>query len=267
MGIYLKKLQTDLSKGQWVFDQISSQFESSIKSKFNSCKDEHSVLEFCMSLYKQLNINHSILCSSSQGLNDLTISKSTRDAINRILSENSKFTKLSSFSENESKKIKESLLYIKKNNTSISKYLDTQISVFLRVNGNSFRSASHPHMYGAILIGDGFLNLSLEDSALSIVHELAHHELFLINLADRLVNKEFDQNQIFAPLQKRERPPIGRLHSLWALYRMAEFTRDQNLNHKRYSNILLENLNSFHAKELTEFAVELVQIVKRRWAC
>ncbi|MBV34406.1 MAG: hypothetical protein CMP47_02950 [Rickettsiales bacterium] len=85
-----------------------------------------------------------------------------------------------------------------------------------------FQSTSIPKMLGAIFLNAEFFKHEL-DTALSIIHETAHQELFLINMIDSLVEKCSQNEMVYSSLQKSERPPIGRLHSCHALYRMIKF--------------------------------------------
>lgn len=131
----------------------------------------------------------------------------------------------------------------------------------------TFQGASHPHFLGTLFIKNPQIGDKLK-FYFSIVHESAHQELFLINFIDRLVNEKYDYNMIHAPYQNKLRPPIGRLHSLHALYRMLQFS---NLNKvdSEYVPILrkkfLENLNAFSENELTEFSLNLIKNVYQEY--
>ena len=153
---------------------------------------------------------------------------------------------------------------IRRNDADISALLNDLVAAFVRVRSVNFRSASHPQIFGLILIGDGALELTAKQLAVSIVHELAHQELFLINLLDRLVNQPFDYNEVHAPFQGTKRPPIGRLHSMWALYRMVQFQKIQNETDQKYQELLLKNVEAFEDQELTPCGKKLVEIARKR---
>lgn len=123
----------------------------------------------------------------------------------------------------------------------------------------TFRGASHPHFLGTLFLSlpDDF---DKKDVFTSIVHELAHQELFLFNFLDRLVNKNYDYHLIHAPYQNKMRPPIGRLHSLHALYRMIQFNK-QDVYTKKFK----ENIQSFEEDELTDFSKFLLNDVYRKY--
>lgn len=91
---------------------------------------------------------------------------------------------------------------------------------------------------------------------------MGHQELFLINTLDRIVNHEFDFNMIHAPFQGRERPPIARMHSLFALYRMVQLERKSGISRGANSELMKENLNGFSDGELTDFGSSIVSALQ-----
>ncbi len=145
------------------------------------------------------------------------------------------------FSGLEIENISKAIIYI--NDQSFS---GTNLSslIFLKYNSNSFASASHPHLLGAIFLTSKIDFQDIYFLSKSIIHELAHYELFLINFFDRLILEPHDQSLMFSPFQGRERPPIGRLHSYWAVFRMIQFS----IACQKYKQ---EDLDMLHATELT----------------
>ncbi len=135
----------------------------------------------------------------------------------------------------------------------------TWITSYARLENVHFRSGSHPHAFGCLFFGERIQSMSELELATSIVHEMAHQELFLINLIDRLIEEDFDFNMVHAPFQGKKRPPIGRLHSLYALFRMIQFQNCVGLTPSKYENLFLETTKSFSPSELTPFGNQLVQ--------
>ena len=131
-------------------------------------------------------------------------------------------------------------------------------SGFFRVQGGTFSGASYPHAYGFYFTGDKFFSISTAERCLSLVHELAHQELFLLNLVDRLVEKAADHQLRFASFQGKARPPIGRLHSLAAIFRMLQFSAYFSGNQEFLKTKFKETRLSFEKGELTEFGELLV---------
>ncbi len=106
--------------------------------------------------------------------------------------------------------------------------------------------------------------LDYKNLAVSIVHEMAHQELFLINVLDRLVEESADFSLVHAPFQGIVRPPIGRLHSLYALFRMVEFEKQSGLPNERHQQLIFDTIDSFQDFELTDFARQLVRAIETR---
>ncbi len=131
------------------------------------------------------------------------------------------------------------------------------LSIFVRVTNAPVLGASFPHSFGAVFYGDNLSRISVDELSVSLAHELAHHELFLINLYDRLVVPEYDHNLKYAPLQKKERPPIGRLHAFYALFRMIQARKKLGLSIRNEMDLLDEAQNSLDEKEFTEYASQI----------
>jgi hypothetical protein len=135
-------------------------------------------------------------------------------------------------------------------------------NIFL-VDEVNFRGASHPHFLGSL-----FLQIRKADSKfdflVSAIHETAHQELFLINFVDRLVNSKFDFNMVHAPFQNQLRPPIGRLHSLHALFRMLQFIFIYEPNNPKLEHLVSKfknSVKSIGSSELTDFGKFLLEDV------
>ena len=130
---------------------------------------------------------------------------------------------------------------------------------FFRLNTGDFFGASHPKAIGIIAINSGFKTLSFQFQLRSLVHELAHQELFLVNLLDRIILPGNEFHVAYAPLQKKERPLIGRIHSAHALFRMAQFEKQQNLQCETPSvQLLSQTIQSIPLHGLTDFGRFLV---------
>lgn len=140
-------------------------------------------------------------------------------------------------------------------------HLAKWVSGYFMLSNVPFRSASQPHAFGCIFFGEKIREYSFREVAVSIVHEMAHQELFLINLVDRLIEADCDYSLAHAPFQGFDRPPIGRLHSLYALFRMVEFEIRAGLPAMRHRELLIATAESFKTGELTDFGKRLVDVV------
>lgn len=137
--------------------------------------------------------------------------------------------------------------------------LQSHASYLCSLSTEKFRSACHPHYFGTLFLAVTDDPTSL---AVSLVHEMAHQELFLINLVDRLVNTKSDFNLVHAPYQGRARPPIGRLHSAHALFRMIQLeAKITPLKAAQHAELLNKTIANFEEDELTPFARKLVNEV------
>ena len=130
---------------------------------------------------------------------------------------------------------------------------------FLPVRGAAFRAASHPHLIGTIALGEGYFKLGPLEAQKSIAHELAHQELFLINLVDRIVLPGREAGLDYSPLQKTERPLIGRFHSAHALFRMIQFERLNSMaSIEATTELLRKTLEKITLADLTPFGSDMV---------
>ncbi len=147
--------------------------------------------------------------------------------------------------------------------TSPQSYIawENHIDGIVKISGGNFYGASHPHIIAVILLGDKFFNSPTRDRALSLVHEMGHQELFLINTLDRLVQQGFEYSMLHAPFQGKERPPIARLHSLFALFRMVQFERENGILRSNNYDLLCDNIQSFRDGELTPFGLKTVESI------
>jgi hypothetical protein len=120
-----------------------------------------------------------------------------------------------------------------------------------------YRSCSSPHALGCIIISSRGQKTNISELATSLVHEMAHQELFLVNLLDRLIISDADNQSTHSPYQNRARPPIGRLHSMAALSRMIQFRRRAELNVTDMEKLLIDTSDSLPNTILTTFGIDL----------
>jgi HEXXH motif-containing protein len=148
----------------------------------------------------------------------------------------------------------------------LAKAFDEAIEGVVVVDEVAFHSASHPHAFGVIFLSAERCRSAPPEVAISLVHELAHQELFLVNLVDRLVREGSDHSLMHAPYQGKERPAIGRLHSAHALWRMTRFCEALGWGERveRYGGYLRQNIVAFRDGELTDFAARILANVHRK---
>ncbi|PIK14062.1 HEXXH motif-containing putative peptide modification protein [Halobacteriovorax sp. JY17] len=133
---------------------------------------------------------------------------------------------------------------------------------FCFVKAPNFRGASHPHTLFCL-----YLNYDecekRSDVIKSIVHEIAHQELFILNLEDRLVREESDGTLKYAPFQRKERPPIARLHSAHVMYRLIKHVEDFSYDLENEKELLKDTLDTFDHLQLTAAGMSLVENYRR----
>jgi hypothetical protein len=88
---------------------------------------------------------------------------------------------------------------------------------------------------------------------------MCHQDLFLLNIIDRLIQQNADYKLAHAPFQGTSRPPIGRLHSYFALYRMIQFQDSIGLDTEKYRRLFAETKDSFMKDELTDYGFQIAE--------
>lgn len=255
-----------IEKGDWIFDLIGPLFKGGLTKRIgNGGYDSRSpMMELTLQSYGVASSGLSTLPRSGRFLNMETTAADQRDTLLRL--SKSIFPQAVPVSlslwRREQVQIAES--FIEQHAMQTRQHLEKWISSYLLVENVSFRSASSPHAFGCIFFGENMDRLDYKNLAVSIVHEMAHQELFLINLLDRLVEESADFSLVHAPFQGIVRPPIGRLHSLYALFRMVEFEKQSGLPHERHQQLIFDTIDSFQDFELTDFARQLVRAIETR---
>jgi len=214
---------------EWSFDTLFPDFDLSLKRHSDKSYITSRCADYYLNIENDISINKPkqapYIITKSDGCSFWEI------ALEIISSENSDLS-LAEFKPEYIERVQKTLVSIKKNNPKIIGYLVDYVPFILIVKRNKALSLSTPHLFGAIILSEN-LFYSKEDLEITLVHELAHQELFLINLIDSLISEKFLSNMKYAPFQKKDRPPLGRLHASHALFRMTEYSI---ISKKQYSN-------------------------------
>ena len=251
---------SELCAGRWVAQRLASDYRKSLShSLFQNSHAKLSLNALTLIFYKRVKNLAAI-----DGLDKLSLLQPDlispqiktiySDAIMQIFGEP---TGLSDFSVNERSKLAQAIAKAKIIWVEDTGVFDL-LTHFARVNYPGL-GTSYPQSFGTVYFGNRLLDVTVDELTISLCHELAHHELFLINLYDRLINPEFDRSLRFAPFQNKERPPIGRLHSLFALFRMILSQRRCGAD---FANNLIKYTateESFGSNELTPFANAMLE--------
>lgn len=259
-----ERILSELGNGEWCLQDIAPSFRRRLATGLQVDPLANSLSALCMGFYGRVHPDQISLPNLSQAIDPLQLSVAAKNLIEATFFDEYEGSSVGAFEVETRSKLQEALMLVDRADKDLSTLRKENITGFLRVTGVNFRSASHPHIFGLILIGDGVRQQTSQQLAVSVVHEMAHQELFLVNLLDRLVNQPFDYNEVHAPFQGTKRPPIGRLHSLWALYRMVQFQRSTGEINKKHQDLLRQNTEAFEDQELTSFAKKLVEIAGKQ---
>jgi len=253
----------ELELGHWSLSTLAPSFQRRLVAETKASSFGKNLSELCLGYYGKVDIQK---ISIQSAVKESGANTEAKDVIHRIFAADYPQARLMPFEPEVSEKLRLSLFSIEKTDAHLFEMVNSIVTSFIRIQGVNFRSASHPQLFGLIVIGDGVQSLNALQLGVSVVHEIAHQELFLVNLLDRLVREPFDYNEVHAPFQGVKRPPIGRLHSMWALYRMVQFQQISGEVSQRYQDLLRKNVEAFEDQELTPFGWKLVEIARKR-AC
>lgn len=126
--------------------------------------------------------------------------------------------------------------------------------------GAHFLSTSNPKILGTIFLNEQIFEKP-EELDLTIVHELAHQELFLLNMVDLLIDKEMINNLSHARFQGYKRPPIGRFHSLHSIYRMTKYS--ELCDHPLFATLIKEFAAAIEDLNINELSLLGKKMYKR----
>lgn len=260
----VERVLSELGNGEWCIQSIAPSFKRRLEAGLQIDSSTKCLSAMCMGYYGKVHPSHILIPRLSGAIEPMQISAEAKALVEATFAKEYHGSGVCEFKAETREKLERAFEIIEVANRDLSSLRKSIITGFLRVSGVNFRSASHPHIFGLILLGDGVREQTAQELAVSVVHEMAHQELFLVNLLDRLVNEPWDYNQVHAPFQGMKRPPIGRLHSMWALYRMVQFQRSIGDINQKYQVLLQQNVEAFEGQELTSFAKTLVRIAERQ---
>lgn len=258
-----EKVLALLSSGRWSLDAIAPAYARVLANKVGMNPNQR-ISELTMICHGDVAAAQASIQPNQKMLDRNSIGTGASDLIERTIAHQYPMAKINSFDSSMRQKLTEALAVIENANQSVWNIVRKHIEGFIFISDVNFRTASFPHFQGIVVLGPKAFDLSPIQLAISIVHETAHQELFMVNVVDRLINEPFDFNEVHAPFQGTKRPPIGRLHSLWALYRMVQFQKMIGEINSKHSELLFQNCEAFEPGELTAFATKLVQIAKAK---
>ncbi|MGE0527332.1 MAG: HEXXH motif-containing putative peptide modification protein [Bdellovibrionales bacterium] len=253
-----------LKQGAWTFSVLGPQFRSALIKRVqggNPALSVHdrSLMELTLLGYRG-NIPTGDRVQSTKRMIDPAVqSKPVQISLQLLAEATVDGSEVSAFTPLEEERIRSASEQIARLAPAMAKEYHQWITHFLKLEGVPFRSASHPHAFGCIFLSSRIAAMTPVELATSLVHEMGHQDLFLLNIIDRLIQKEADYKLAHAPFQGTCRPPIGRLHSYFALYRMIQFQHQAGLDTRNYRRLFSETKGSFAEDELTEYGFQIVE--------
>lgn len=253
-----------IQNGEWIFDLVGPLFREGLLTRIGRSEASLPMMELTLRAYGMSRLGMPLLPRVGRFVELEAIDSYAQNTLSKLA--NSIFTKAVPKPLNEKSKnlIFEAECFLAENAVHTRNLHERWITSYLLLENVTFRSASSPHAFGCIFFGESMERLDYKNLAVSIVHEMAHQELFVFNLLDRLVQAEADFNLVHAPFQGTVRPPIGRLHSLYALFRMVDFEKQAGLPSEKHEQLIFDTIRSFQDFELTDFAKRLVQSIQMR---
>ncbi|MBX3032892.1 MAG: hypothetical protein KF865_03135 [Bdellovibrionaceae bacterium] len=255
----------ELKKGSWTFDVLGPRFQTALIKRVQGENPalstfNRSMMEWTLMAYRKLAPTEDRLLSSFISTIDPNIqSMNFQAALTQLAEATIDNGFVTAFTGLERTQLESAVQDIGRHAPDTAKSFRRWITHFLKMDGVPFRSASHPHAFGCIFLSSRIEKMSSIELATSIVHEMGHQDLFLLNIIDRLIQQDADYKMAHAPFQEKLRPPIGRLHSYFALYRMIQFQNQVGLDPRRYLQLFNETKASFAQDELTEYGFQIVE--------
>lgn len=253
-----------LKEGSWTFDVLGPIFRSALTKRVQG-QDPSLSLQDCpmvkltLLAYRRTLSGMEPIQSADMVIDPALQPEAARAALQDLAESTIDGGFISTFTADERAHIRAAIEEINRHAPETAQEFRRWITHFLKLDGVPFRSASHPHAFGCIFLSSRIASMSPAELATSMVHEMGHQDLFLLNIIDRLIREEADYKMAHAPFQGVLRPPIGRLHSYFALFRMIQFERLAGLETRKHSRLFYETKESFTQDELTEYGFQIVE--------
>ena len=173
-----KVILTTLKDGQWVLDDLSPSILEKIQSDEYFRRTENEVNDFSLKNYAI-----SYYCKIKSPLTSLFYGQLNDENFNQlVVTKIAKEGLITEFTKDEQGKIEVSLEYIKEIDLGCAQFIK-ELS-FIKMNSTQFKSATNPHLIGAIILTNQINYNESYELTRSIVHELAHLELLFFERGD-----------------------------------------------------------------------------------
>jgi HEXXH motif-containing protein len=130
-------------------------------------------------------------------------------------------------------------------------------------------SYSNPQLFGIIFINSKLYELNSISLATLLIHETAHHALFVETSIDKLIDDDYTR-LVFSPFRGESRPIIASLHALVAMSRMLLWSNKiltNGLTYKKESDaiktkVLPKYKQAIHEMDGIKFSVRGQALMK-----
>jgi len=189
----LKTIET----GAWTFDELAPRFRSALVGRIlNAQEGQRESLERKSLMEITLRAYDPRVTSAWQGLEQHSGFVNRAEvpehlAVQAMIAEKVSIGATpSTFTSEEVALLSEAEAYLRTTAPGTARLKDRWVPFYMKLAEVTFRSGSHPHAFGCVFFGERISEFSMPEVATSIVHEMAHQELFLFNLLDRLVQSD-----------------------------------------------------------------------------
>jgi hypothetical protein len=120
---------------------------------------------------------------------------------------------------------------------------------WIRSPGGGIVSGCGPKEFGMVLLNaEHYHRASAHELATSLIHEQAHHALFVETARDPLIPEDFAK-PLWSPLRKEMRPAIGVLHAVFTIARIGQWAK--KLHEKTPGTLVAAEIERLRAKYFT----------------
>lgn len=148
-------------------------------------------------------------------------------------------------------------------------------AAWIRSPAGAIVSGCGPRRFGLIILNaDHFSGASPHELATALIHETAHHALFVETARDPLIPDDFAK-PLWSPLRKQMRPAIGVVHAVFTIARIGQWAsrlRERNPGpfvtseierlRERYFSGLRETMESLRTMRFTDQGRQLIEDIK-----
>ncbi len=252
----LNMLTEQLGNGQWVIDTLLPLFREALEAAVG--KSGQALTALTMLRYRLVETPPPELIGGPEFLVEQRDDPATRSFWDRAAGHIKMDTRYRPAGEAESVSVRAALDFMNAADPNAYAALRCCIRHIVLLEGAPFGAKVHPWFFGCIFCHEHTLSTAPEEMSVTLMHELAHHELFLINLVDRLIALVADQDRRSVPWTSRKRPTIDRIHEAHAFFRTVRYQHLTGSESFHPAYLLGKAITTLPPQALTPFGAHLV---------